>query len=56
MTPQAPAAKPAKTPMVMRTLRVPEEVWNAAAAKGAAEDPPRGISDIVRDLLTAYAR
>lgn len=52
MTPTAPA--PAKVPMVMRTLRVPEELWNAAAEKAASEDPPRGVTELVRDLLDLY--
>lgn len=49
VAPRAP-----KEPMVQRNLRVPSALWDAAAEKGASEDPPRGISDIVRDLLAAY--
>lgn len=42
--------------MVSRTLRVPLALWDGAAAKGAAEDPPRAVSDVVRDLLAEYLR
>lgn len=52
MTPDATA--PTKEPMVQRNVRVPLDLWDAAAAKGAQEQPPRGISDIVRDQLTSY--
>lgn len=51
----APVKAP-KVPMVQRNLRVPLTIWNAAAQKAAAEDPPRGVSDVVRDLLTQYVQ
>ena len=47
-------ASATKVPMVMRTLRVPEKLWNEAAEKAAAEDPPRGVTELVRDLLELY--
>lgn len=50
--PTTPAAT--KVPMVLRTLRVPEELWTAATEKAAAEDPARGITELVRDLLECY--
>jgi hypothetical protein len=53
MTPDT-ATAPAKVPMVQRNVRVPLDLWDGAAAKGAQEDPPRGISDIVRDQLAEY--
>lgn len=53
---KSPAVKAPKVPMVQRNLRVSAELWNAAAAKGAAEVPPRGVSDVVRDALTAYVK
>lgn len=46
--------RPAKEPMVQRNLRVPRVLWDGAAEKGEREDPPRGVSDIVRDLLAEY--
>lgn len=49
-------AKAVKVPMVLRTLRVPVELWDAAAKKAAAEEPPRAVSDVVRDQLVAYVK
>lgn len=46
--------KERKVPMVARTLRVPRDLWDAAATAAAAEDPPRAVSDVVRDGLAAY--
>lgn len=54
MTTSDTTEKPAKVPMVVRNLRIPRDLWDAAAAKGASEDPPRRISDVVRDHLTDY--
>lgn len=54
MTTDADTTTEAKVPMVQRNLRVPLDLWDAAAAKGRDEDPPRGVSDVVRDLLTDY--
>lgn len=56
MTTPAPVKiKPAaREPMMQRNLRVPVGLWDAAAAKGGAETPSRGISDVVRDLLREY--
>lgn len=51
---RAPAAP--KVPMVQRNLRVPLDLWDAAASKGAQEDPPRAVSDVVRDALAAYVK
>lgn len=48
------APTPRKTPMVQRNLRVPRDLWDTAAAKAAKEDPPRAVSDVVRDLLSSY--
>lgn len=48
--------KAPKVPMVQRNLRVPLDLWDRAAAKAAAEQPPRAVSDVVRDLLTRYVR
>lgn len=41
-----------KPNMVMRSLRVPLELWNEARAKADAED--KNISDVVRDLLVKW--
>lgn len=40
--------------MVIRNLRVHRDLWDAAAKKGKEENPPRGVSRIVRDLLASY--
>lgn len=52
MPPIAPTTK--AEPMSLRTLRVPRELWDAAATKAASEDPPRGVTELVRDLLELY--
>lgn len=54
MNPPTSPAAAAKTPMVLRTLRVPSELWTDAAEKAATEDPPRGVTELVRDLLECY--
>lgn len=41
-----------KPNMVMRSLRVPEKLWEQAKAKADAED--QNISDVVRDLLKKW--
>lgn len=43
-----------KKPMVMRSIRVPLKLWEAAKARADAEE--RDISEVVRDLLARYAR
>lgn len=42
----------AKPNMVIRSLRVPEKLWNAAKAK--ADEREENISDVIRDALDAY--
>lgn len=44
----------AKLPMVMRSIRVPERLWNEAKAK--ADERCESISDVVREALEAYLR
>lgn len=41
-----------KPKMVMRSLRVPETLWERAKDKADRED--KNISDIVRELLTKW--
>lgn len=43
-----------KVPMVLRSIRVPESLWNAAKAK--ADDRGESISDVVREALERYLR
>jgi predicted DNA-binding protein len=43
-----------KQPMVMRSIRVPERLWNEAKAK--ADDAGESISDVVREALERYLR
>lgn len=40
--------------MVMRSIRVPERLWNEAKVK--AEGLDESISDVVRDALERYLR
>ncbi|HEY0889323.1 MAG TPA: hypothetical protein VGE38_06920 [Nocardioides sp.] len=42
----------AKPKMVMRSLRVPEKLWDAAKAKAEAQD--LNVSDVVRELLSDW--
>lgn len=42
----------AKPNMVMRSLRVPEKLWDAAKAK--ADEREENISDVLRDALERY--
>ena len=44
----------AKPPMVMRSIRVPLKLWEAAKAK--ADEREENISDVVRDALERYVR
>lgn len=44
----------AKLPMVMRSVRVPENVWNEAKAK--ADERGESVSDVVREALERYLR
>lgn len=41
-----------KKPMVMRSIRVPLKLWNAA--KGKADEEEKDISQVVRELLERY--
>lgn len=41
-----------KPKMVMRSLRVPEKLWEDAKARADAKD--KNISDVVRELLAAW--
>lgn len=41
-----------KPAMVMRSIRVPAKLWEAAKAK--ADEREENISDVVRDALRAY--
>lgn len=43
-----------KQPMVMRSIRVPERLWNEAKSK--ADEREESISDVVRDALERYVR
>ena len=47
----APVGKPN---MVMRSLRVPLDLWDQAKAKADAED--KNISDVVRELLAEWVK
>lgn len=40
--------------MVMRSIRVPAKLWDAAKAK--ADEREESISDVVREALEAYLR
>lgn len=44
----------AKIPMVMRSIRVPAALWEAAKQK--ADDNGESISDVVREALEKYVR
>ncbi len=43
-----------KQPMVMRSIRVPESLWNEAKAK--ADERGESISDVIREALERYVR
>lgn len=43
-----------KQPMVMRSIRVPLKLWEAA--KALADEREENISDVVRELLERYLR
>lgn len=43
-----------KPKMVMRSLRVPEKLWEAAKAK--ADQREENISDVIREALERYVR
>lgn len=43
-----------KKPMVMRSIRVPLKLWEAA--KDRADTEERDISEVVRTLLERYVR
>lgn len=45
---------PAKPKMVMRSLRVPEALWDAARAK--ADERQENISDVIREALERYVK
>lgn len=44
----------AKPKMVMRSLRVPEKLWEAAKAK--ADERQENISDVIREALERYVK
>lgn len=44
----------AKPKMVMRSLRVPEKLWDAAKAK--ADEREENLSDVIREALEKYAK
>lgn len=44
----------AKSPMVMRSIRVPLRLWNEAKAK--ADEREESISDVVREALERYVK
>ena len=44
----------AKPSMVMRSVRVPLKLWNAARAK--ADEREENISDVIREALERYVR
>lgn len=43
-----------KPKMVMRSLRVPEKLWEAAKAK--ADEREENISDVIREALERYVK
>ncbi len=43
-----------KKKMVMRSLRVPEDLWDQAKEK--ADNQDQNISDVVRDLLAEWVK
>lgn len=43
-----------KPPMVMRSIRVPEKLWEAA--KNIADEHDENISDVVREALERYIK
>lgn len=43
-----------KPPMVMRSIRVPAKLWDAARAKAAERE--ENISDVIREALERYVR
>lgn len=47
-------ARVAKPNMVMRSIRVPLKLWEAA--KAAADEREENISDVVREALERYVR
>lgn len=44
----------AKPKMVMRSLRVPEKLWEQAKAK--ADERQENISDVIREALERYVK
>lgn len=59
LSPQIPRAvttlrRVSKPKMVMRSLRVPEKLWEAAKAK--ADEREENISDVIRKALERYVR
>jgi hypothetical protein len=43
-----------KPKMVMRSLRVPEKLWEAAKAK--ADQREENVSDVIREALERYVK
>jgi predicted transcriptional regulator len=44
----------AKPPMVMRSIRVPAKLWDAA--KSLADEREESISDVIREALERYVK
>jgi predicted DNA-binding protein len=44
----------AKPSMVMRSLRVPEDLWERAKAK--ADERQENLSDVIREALERYVK
>lgn len=44
----------AKPPMVMRSIRVPEDLWERLKARAVVEQ--KDVSQIVRELIERYLR
>lgn len=53
-TPTTLPRVPNKPPMVMRSLRVPKALWDAALEKAAERQ--ENISDVIREALERYVR
>lgn len=43
-----------KPPMILRSIRVPENLWNAAKAQADARG--ENLSDVIREALERYVR
>ena len=38
------------------SIRIPAVLWDAAQKKAATEQPPRNVSDVIRELLAEWIR